>query len=99
MLLGLGEHIDFACDTPVHAFDICTCAQVYKTMAEQVQTFFADLLCIVPVLQQSTWVKIIPYFVHVLDQLVGILLRFEVFVHAGQGCCFQNLHDEYGMMG
>ena len=58
--------------------------EVNNTVAEEVEHFLANLLGVVPVLEDVAWREIIPDFVEVLYQLVRVLVRLEFLRHFRQ---------------
>ena len=52
--------VNLTCNRPVHTFNLCTCLQIDNTVAEQVQRFFTNLLSIMPCLQHTALIQVIP---------------------------------------
>ena len=98
MLQLFGEYIDFTAYTPEHPFDFGACLQIHHAMGEEVEGFLTNLLRIVPVLQHIAGIQVVPYFIEVLDQLMGSFRRFETLRHLRQGSRFQHVDNEYGMV-
>ena len=84
MLQTLGQGMNLVAYTPVHSLYFSTGSQVDDTMTEQVENFFANLLGIVPVLQDITWTQVVPNLIQVLNQLVAVGIWLELLGHLGQ---------------
>ena len=67
-------------------------------MREQIEHLLANLLGIVPVLEHVACREVVPDFVEVFHQLVGVLVGLEFLGHLGQRCRFQHIDDEHRVM-
>ena len=95
MLEVLCQRVYLATDAPVHPLYLGARLQIHHTVTEEVERLLANLLCVVPVLEHSARVQVVPYLVEVLHQLMSILCRLETLRHLGQGSCLQHVDDEY----
>ena len=98
MLLMVCQLADFACDTPIKAFNLCTCLEVDNAMTEEVKCFVANILCIVPVLEHGTGRKLVPNFREIVNELMVLLCGMEILVHMGHAHALHHVDHEHGMM-
>ena len=99
MLHAAGNGVNFAADTPIEFLYLRARIQVDDAMTEKVECLFAYLLCIVPGFQHAALTQVVPDVIQFLHQFVGILSRFPVVIHFGQGSRFQYFKDKHGVMG
>ena len=76
--------VNLTCNRPVHTFNLCTCLQIDNTVTEQVQRFFTNLLGIMPCLQHTALIQVIPNLIKFLYELMIVCTHLKVFVHRRQ---------------
>ena len=102
----IGSMLQAACNLvhlthnrPVKTLNLCTCFQIHNSMTEQVESFFTNLLCIVPGFQHLILIQCIPNAIKFLHQFMVFLSYFFIIVPFGQSGGFQHFKNKHGMMG
>ena len=98
VFLVVCQFADFVADAPVERFYLCAGLEVEESVSEQVEGLFADILCVVPVLEHGACGSLVPDVVEFVHQFVVALCRHEVFGHMRHPDRFEDFEDEYGMV-
>ena len=99
MLLVVCQFGHFVTDGPVERFDLSAGLQVDDAVAEQVEGLFADVLGVVPVLEQRAARQFVPNLRQVVHEFVVLGAGLEVFGHLGCRDALQHVDDEHAVVG
>ena len=95
MFQTLCEGMDLMTDAPIHGLHFSACLQVDDTMREQIEHLFADLLCIVPVLEYIARGEVVPDLIKIFHKLMRVLIGFKLLGHLRQRGRFKHVDDEH----
>ena len=98
VLLVVHEVGDFVRDAPIEAFDVSTGFKVNDTVAEEVERFVADILCVVPVFEHGARGEFVPNLREVAHKLVVALGWLEVLGHVRHRGAFEHVEDKHGVV-
>ena len=84
---------------PEQLFDLSPGAQVEQSQTEEVERFLANLQGIVPRLEQTRLVHVVPYLIELVDQFVRVLAQLFLLVPDGERGRLEHLEYQHRVVG
>ena len=99
MLERLRQIVHLAAHTPVHTFYLSACPEVNYAVREQIESLLAYLFSIMPILEHSSGIKVIPYFVKVFNKLMILVAGLKILRHFRKRCRLEHINYEQRVVG